>query len=39
MISPDWSIQPSASTDLTTQLSGVIMIEAAAKLKAGAFIE
>jgi predicted alpha-1,6-mannanase (GH76 family) len=34
MISPDWTIQPSGSTDLTTQLSGVMMIEAAAKLKA-----
>src|ERR1700744_1151001 len=25
MISPDWTVQPSGSTDLTTQLSGVIM--------------
>jgi predicted alpha-1,6-mannanase (GH76 family) len=39
MISPDWSIPPSASTDLTAQLSGVIMIEAATKLKAGSFIQ
>lgn len=34
MTSPDWTVLPSGSTDLTTQLSGVIMIEAAAKLKA-----
>lgn len=34
MISPDWTVLPSGSTDLTTQLSGVMMIEAAAKLKA-----
>ncbi len=34
MISPDWTKLPSGSTDLTTQLSGVMMIEAAAKLKA-----
>jgi len=34
MISPDWSQLPSGSTDLTTQLSGVMMIEAAATLKA-----
>ena len=33
MISPDWTKLPSSSTDLTTQLSGVMMIEAAAKLK------
>ncbi|MBB6107552.1 glycoside hydrolase family 76 protein [Mucilaginibacter lappiensis] len=33
MISPDWTKLPSGSTDLTTQLSGVMMIEAAAKLK------
>lgn len=39
MISPDWTVQPSGSTDLTTQLSGVIMIEAAAKLKADSFIQ
>lgn len=39
MISPDWTLQPSGSTDLTTQLSGVIMIEAAAKLKADSFIK
>ncbi|NHA02367.1 glycosyl hydrolase family 76 [Mucilaginibacter sp. HC2] len=34
MISPDWTKLPSGSTDLTTQLSGVMMIESAAKLKA-----
>lgn len=34
MTSPDWTVLPSGSTDLTTQLSGVMMIEAAAKLKA-----
>jgi len=39
MISPDWSTQPSGDTDLTTQLSGVIMIEAAARLKAAALIQ
>jgi predicted alpha-1,6-mannanase (GH76 family) len=39
MISPDWTVQPSGSTDLTTQLSGVIMIEAAAKLKADGYIQ
>jgi len=39
MISPDWTIQPSGSTDLTTQLSGVMMIEAAARLKASTLIE
>ena len=39
MISPDWTVQPSGSTDLTTQLSGVMMIEAAAKLKTDSFIQ
>jgi predicted alpha-1,6-mannanase (GH76 family) len=39
MISPDWTQQPSGSTDLTTQLSGMIMIEAAAKLKAESSIQ
>jgi len=39
MISPDWSVAPGASTDLTTQLSGLMMIEAAAKLKADGRIE
>ncbi|SDS84944.1 Predicted alpha-1,6-mannanase, GH76 family [Mucilaginibacter mallensis] len=39
MISPDWTQQPSGSTDLTTQLSGMIMIEAAAKLKAESDIQ
>jgi predicted alpha-1,6-mannanase (GH76 family) len=34
MVSPDWSQLPSGSTDLTTQLSGVMLIEAAAALKA-----
>ena len=39
MISPDWTQLPSGSTDLTTQLSGVIMIEAAAKLKTETIIQ
>lgn len=39
MISPDWSVQPSGSTDLTTQLSGVMLIEAAAKLKSDSLIQ
>lgn len=34
MVSPDWKAQPSANTDLTTQISGVTMMEAAAMLKA-----
>lgn len=34
LASPDWTQIISGSTDLTTQLSGVTMIEAAAKLKA-----
>jgi len=33
LASPDWTQIVSGSTDLTTQLSGVTMIEAAAKLK------
>lgn len=33
-ISPDWTIMPAGTTDLTTQLSGMMMIEAAATLKA-----
>ena len=39
MVSPDWTLLPSASTDLTTQLSGVMMIEATAKLKAESKIQ
>jgi hypothetical protein len=39
MISPDWTILPSGNTDLTTQLSGVMMIEAAASLKAKSLIQ
>lgn len=39
MISPDWTAQPSGSTDLTTQLSGVMMIEAAASLKSASLIQ
>jgi len=39
LASPDWTLQPSGSIDLTTQLSGVTMIEAAARLKAGSFIQ
>ncbi|MDB5286790.1 MAG: hypothetical protein JWR05_1739 [Mucilaginibacter sp.] len=35
MLSPDWKSKPSGTTDLTTQISGVTMIEAAALLKAG----
>ncbi|WP_460680891.1 glycoside hydrolase family 76 protein [Mucilaginibacter koreensis] len=34
MVSPDWKTLPSGSTDLTTQISGVTMMEAAATLKA-----
>jgi predicted alpha-1,6-mannanase (GH76 family) len=33
MISPDWNKKPSGTTDLTTQLSGMMLIEAAATLK------
>jgi predicted alpha-1,6-mannanase (GH76 family) len=33
-VSPDWKSQPSGATDLTTQISGVTMMEAAATLKA-----
>ncbi|WP_423148002.1 glycoside hydrolase family 76 protein [Rubrolithibacter danxiaensis] len=32
MISPDWKNKPSGNTDLSTQLSGLMLIEAAAKL-------
>jgi len=39
MISPDWTMQPSGSTDFTTQLSGVMMIEAAAALKTAGDIQ
>ncbi len=39
LASPDWTLQPSGSIDLTTQLSGVTMIEVAARLKAGSFIQ
>lgn len=31
--SPDWRTQPGSGIDLSTQLSGVMLIEAAAKLK------
>ncbi|RYU92141.1 glycosyl hydrolase family 76 [Mucilaginibacter terrigena] len=34
MVSPDWKAKPSGTTDLTTQISGVTMMEAAATLKA-----
>ncbi|QHS56920.1 glycosyl hydrolase family 76 [Mucilaginibacter sp. 14171R-50] len=34
MVSPDWKSKPSGTTDLTTQISGVTMMEAAATLKA-----
>lgn len=34
MVSPDWKTKPSGATDLTTQISGVTTIEAAAVLKA-----
>jgi predicted alpha-1,6-mannanase (GH76 family) len=38
MVSPDWKTHPSGRTDLTTQISGVTMMEAAATLKiAGIF--
>ncbi len=33
MISPAWNKAPGASTDLTTQLSGIMLLEAAANLK------
>jgi predicted alpha-1,6-mannanase (GH76 family) len=33
MISPAWNKAPQAKTDLTTQLSGIMLIEAAAQLK------
>ncbi|RYE14360.1 MAG: glycosyl hydrolase family 76 [Sphingobacteriales bacterium] len=33
MISPDWTKKPSGTTDLTTQLSGMMLIEAAATLE------
>jgi len=33
-VSPDWKTLPLGNTDLTTQLSGVMMVEAAAALKA-----
>jgi predicted alpha-1,6-mannanase (GH76 family) len=37
-VSPDWKTKPSGTTDLTTQISGVTMMEAAATLKkAGKF--
>lgn len=39
MINSNWASLPSGSTDLTTQLSGVMMIEAAAKLKAASLIQ
>lgn len=39
MINSNWATQPSGSIDLTTQLSGVIMMEMAAKLKAGSLIQ
>ncbi|WP_224996264.1 glycoside hydrolase family 76 protein [Cesiribacter sp. SM1] len=32
--SPDWRQQPGSNTDLSTQLSGIMLIEAAARLKA-----
>ena len=31
-VGPNWSALPSGTTDLTTQVSGVMLIEAAAKL-------
>ncbi|WP_158557059.1 glycoside hydrolase family 76 protein [Mucilaginibacter conchicola] len=34
MVSPDWKTKPSGTTDLTTQISGLTTIEAAATLKA-----
>lgn len=33
MVSPAWNKAPGASTDLTTQLSGIMLLEAAANLK------
>jgi predicted alpha-1,6-mannanase (GH76 family) len=38
LVSPDWKAQPSGTIDLTTQISGLTMMEAAATLKtAGKF--
>lgn len=34
MISPDWKRKPEGNTDLSTQLSGIMLLEAAAALKA-----
>lgn len=39
LINSNWATQPSGSIDLTTQLSGVIMMEMAAKLKASSLIQ
>jgi len=35
MCSPDWKKKPTSTTDLSTQLSGVMLMEAAARLKEG----
>jgi predicted alpha-1,6-mannanase (GH76 family) len=39
MINSNWAALPTGRIDLTTQLSGVMMIEAAAKLKTAALIQ
>ncbi|WP_434979322.1 glycoside hydrolase family 76 protein [Daejeonia sp. YH14] len=35
----DWKVAPTGTTDLTTQLSGMMLMEAAAKLKAESILE
>ncbi|WP_084163861.1 glycoside hydrolase family 76 protein [Olivibacter sitiensis] len=39
MVGPDWNNLPGESTDLSTQLSGVMMMEAISKLQDGGLIE
>ena len=39
MAGPNWSEQPDGATDLTTQLSGLMLLEAAAKLEANGLFE
>ncbi len=39
LISPAWNKAPSAKTDLTTQLSGLMLIEAAASLEKGGVLK
>lgn len=35
----NWGVKPTGNTDLTTQLSGIMLLEAAAKLKAKSILE